>query len=61
MFYICVNYCEISDLVNKNCIIKYKIYEANLEEMIEIQDKILKNMKYNTISIDNGIEEIIKL
>ena len=65
--YHCSDYCEINELLSKKCIIRYLTSYTKKEEIIQIHDKILKNINksftsssYNTYNIDNGNEEIIK-
>ena len=55
----CVEFCEIKDILEKNCFLEFKNKNS--------QDILLDNVeigftsgKYNTSNLDNGNDEIIK-
>ena len=63
----CIKNCNINDIIEKKCILKYKKNKTEIDNNIKEEDIFLSNIEigftsenYNTSDLDNGKEAIIK-
>ena len=63
----CIKNCDISDIIEKKCILKYKKNKIEIDNNIKEEDIFLSNIElgftsesFNTSDLDNGKEKIIR-